>query len=62
MKDLGRSSNIEYTMDDYFFIMKKKIEGCLSCSGFVGHINFQVNIKDNKIQNIKIGNEETIKI
>ena len=42
--------------------MKEIILDRISDNNFIGHINFEVNIKSGQIQNINVGEKKSIKI
>ena len=62
MRDLALSSRTNDSFSEYFNTMKEIILNRTSDKSFVGHINFEVNIKNGQIQNINVGEKKSIKI
>jgi len=60
--DSDQSLSINNSFSNYFNTMKEIILDRLSDDNFVGNIDFQINIKDKKIQNINVGEKKSIKI
>jgi len=63
MRALGLvSNNDEFTISNYLEIIRKKVDLKLSNREFVGHLAFEINIKDGQVCNMNISYKESVKI